>query len=79
MAVVDLGTNLGLSRTMSYPGALAPPPGVVPDLNNPRDVLWTCNFVTQALAIVIVSSFVCTRFYVKIKVLEPTLDDCKSN
>ncbi|KAM0426044.1 hypothetical protein ACHAPT_008675 [Fusarium lateritium] len=54
---------------MSFPGAGPPPQGVVPNLENPKDVLKTCNYVTQALTVVFVSAFVATRFYAKSKVM----------
>lgn len=64
---------------MSFPGAVAPPPGVEPDLSNPEDILKTCNYVTQALTLVFVTVFVATRVYAKSKVLGGvlTMEDCK--
>jgi hypothetical protein len=38
-----------------------PPPGVTADLENPEDVLWTINLVTQSLTLAICSFFVLTR------------------
>lgn len=63
----------------SYPGALKPPANQLADVNNPVDVLRTCNYVTQALTVLFVSIFVGTRFYAKRKILRGslTLDDCK--
>lgn len=54
---------------MSYPGALAPPEGVTPDLEHPEDVLHTINYVTQGLTIVMVTIFVGLRAYAKWTVL----------
>jgi hypothetical protein len=45
---------------MSHP-AMDPPPGVKADLDNPEDVLWTINLVTQSLTLAICSFFVLTR------------------
>lgn len=47
-------------KEMSQP-AMDPPPGVEADLENPEDVLWTINLVTQALTLAICSFFVLTR------------------
>lgn len=49
-----------LSRIMSHP-AMDPPAGVVADLENPKDVIWTINLVTQSLTLSICSFFVFTR------------------
>jgi hypothetical protein len=38
-----------------------PPPGVKADLENPEDVLWSINLVTQSLTLAICSFFVLTR------------------
>ncbi|KAI9898014.1 hypothetical protein N3K66_006374 [Trichothecium roseum] len=50
---------------MSYPGAIPPPEGFVPDLANPQDVLRTCNVVTQVLTMVIVTVCISFRVYAK--------------
>ncbi|KAK2595024.1 hypothetical protein QQS21_007278 [Conoideocrella luteorostrata] len=62
---------------MSYPGAAPPPEGVIPDLNNPEDVLRTVNYVTQGLTILFTTLFVATRVYAKSRILggDVTLDD----
>lgn len=65
-----------------YPGAAPPPPDVTPDLENPEDVLWTINLVTQALTLFAVTVFVGLRFYTKSAVLRATSwspDDCKKD
>lgn len=63
---------------MSFPGAGAPPDGVEPDLEIPEDVLWTCNFVTQGLTILLVTIFALVRLYAKHKLFggKFTWDDC---
>ncbi|KND87241.1 hypothetical protein TOPH_08107 [Tolypocladium ophioglossoides CBS 100239] len=65
------------SRVMGFPGAIPPPPGVVPDLENPDNFLRKLNYITQAMTIVIVSGFVAMRYYSKRTILRgvPTLDD----
>lgn len=62
---------------MSQP-AMAPPAGVVADLENPTDVLRTINFVTQALTLVLCSVFVFIRGAQKFRMARPTVfvDDC---
>uniref|UniRef100_A0A8H7NKK7 Rhodopsin domain-containing protein n=1 Tax=Bionectria ochroleuca TaxID=29856 RepID=A0A8H7NKK7_BIOOC len=55
---------------MSFPGAGAPPDGVEPDLENPEDVLWTSNFVTQGLTIFLVTIFALVRLYAKHKLFD---------
>ncbi|KAF4980174.1 hypothetical protein FZEAL_3752 [Fusarium zealandicum] len=54
---------------MSFPGAAPPPTGVEPNLDHPRDVLKTCNYVTQGFTILSVTVFIATRFYAKSKVM----------
>jgi hypothetical protein len=53
----------------SYPGAAAPPEGATVDLDHPRDVLRTVNYVTQALTLIFVSTFVALKIYSKWKIL----------
>ncbi|KAF4815383.1 hypothetical protein CGCTS75_v013065 [Colletotrichum tropicale] len=49
----------------SQVGAAPPPEGVVPNFENPTDVLHTINLVSQILSIVSVSIFMMIRCYVK--------------
>lgn len=62
---------------MSQP-AIAPPAGVVADLDHPTDVLRTINFVTQALTLVLCSVFVFIRGAQKFRMAKPRVfvDDC---
>lgn len=63
---------------MSFPGAAAPPPGVVADVDNPRDVLRTVTYITQGLTVFFATAFVGTRLYAKTRLLGTvTWDDCK--
>ncbi|KAL8339273.1 hypothetical protein RB601_005858 [Gaeumannomyces tritici] len=56
--------------------ARPPPPGVVPDLEHPEDVLHTVNIVTQILSLFFVSSFTLMRLYAKTVISPPLyLDD----
>ncbi|KAL8302747.1 hypothetical protein RB597_002894 [Gaeumannomyces tritici] len=56
--------------------ARPPPPGVVPDLEHPEDVLHTVNIVTQILSLFFVSSFTLMRLYTKTVISPPLyLDD----
>ncbi|KAJ0142997.1 hypothetical protein CTA2_1339 [Colletotrichum tanaceti] len=53
-------------------GPAAPPPeGVVPDFQNPKDVLHTINLVAQILSIVLVSLFMILRLYAKTFIAPP--------
>lgn len=63
---------------MSQP-AMAPPEGVVADLENPTDVIRTINFVTQALTLTLCSGFVFLRGVQKFRVANPifSVDDCE--
>lgn len=55
-----------------------PPEGVVPNLDNPKDVLHTINLVSQILSIVSVSVFMAIRCWVKYFLTPPfEIDDCK--
>ncbi|KAL5603797.1 hypothetical protein FOVSG1_006547 [Fusarium oxysporum f. sp. vasinfectum] len=53
---------------MPFPGAIPPPDGLVPNFDDPMDALRTCNYVTQALTIVLVTAFVAVRYYAKSRV-----------
>lgn len=66
---------------MSFPGVIPPPPGVEADVDNPKDVLQTINYVTQGLTLFFSSIFVALRFYTKVKVYRGswTIDDCESH
>ncbi|KAL8401207.1 hypothetical protein RB596_008125 [Gaeumannomyces avenae] len=56
--------------------ARPPPPGVVPDLEHPEDVLHTVNIVTQILSLLFVSGFTLMRLYTKTVISPPLyLDD----
>lgn len=60
-------------------GAIPPPPGVTPNFENPEDVLYTINLVSQILSMVIITVFLALRVYVKMRVAPPfLLDDCES-
>jgi hypothetical protein len=65
---------------MSY-AAMAPPEGVVADLQNPTDVIRTINFVTQALTLAFCSAFVLIRAVQKLRVSTSnfSVDGCKSH
>lgn len=65
---------------MSQP-AMAPPKGVVADLENPTDVLRTINFVTQALTLTLCSGFVFIRGVQKFRMATTifSVDDCEWN
>ncbi|KAK8038329.1 hypothetical protein PG994_015096 [Apiospora phragmitis] len=56
-------------------GAIPPPPGVTPNFENPEDILHTINLAAQILSIVIMTSFLALRVYVKVKVAPPFLLD----
>ncbi|KAF9878196.1 integral membrane protein [Colletotrichum karsti] len=60
----------------SQEGAAPPPEGVVPNLDNPTDVLHTINLVSQILSIVSVSIFMIIRCCVKYFITPPfQIDD----
>lgn len=63
---------------MSQP-AMAPPEGVVADLENPTDVIRTINFVTQALTLTLCSGFVAIRGVQKFRMATTifSIDDCE--
>ncbi|KPM41738.1 hypothetical protein AK830_g4853 [Neonectria ditissima] len=46
----------------------SPPPGVVPDFNNPEDVVWTINVVVMAIRDALVTAFFIIRIYAKISI-----------
>ncbi|TEA16270.1 Satratoxin biosynthesis SC1 cluster protein 4 [Colletotrichum sidae] len=59
----------------SQEGAAPPPQGVVPNFENPQDVLHTINLISQILSIVSVSIFMFLRTYVKARVVPPFQPD----
>lgn len=60
-------------------GATPPPPGRIPNFENPEDVLHTINLVSQILAVAITTPIVALRLWVRWKINPPFLiDDCKS-
>ncbi|KAK7428397.1 hypothetical protein QQZ08_005016 [Neonectria magnoliae] len=46
----------------------SPPPGVVPDFDNPEDVAWTINVVMMAVCDALVTAFFIIRIYAKISI-----------
>ncbi|KAK6222621.1 hypothetical protein LQW54_000801 [Pestalotiopsis sp. IQ-011] len=56
-------------NSSSYPGAGAPPAGVIPDVDHPQDLLKSLNYVTQGLTLIFVSAFMGLRIYSKMTVL----------
>lgn len=58
-------------------GATPAPPGIIPDFENPEDVLHTVNLVSQVLAIALVTPVVGFRLWVRWRIVPPFLiDDC---
>ncbi|KAK7961184.1 hypothetical protein PG988_012398 [Apiospora saccharicola] len=58
-------------------GAVPPPPGVTPNLENPEDVIATINMATQISSICLMTPFIALRLYAKAWVAPPfLLDDC---
>ncbi|KUI73190.1 hypothetical protein VM1G_08943 [Cytospora mali] len=53
-------------------GASPAPPGITPNFEHPTDVLRTVNYVTQALSLVVVTGFMCLKYYAKTTVLRGT-------
>ncbi|KAL9567484.1 hypothetical protein ACKAV7_008434 [Fusarium commune] len=49
----------------SYPGAIPPPPGVTPDLNNPQDAGRTLSLAMLIVCDILVTIFFAARAYVK--------------
>jgi hypothetical protein len=63
---------------MSQQGAIPPPPGVVPDFNNPSGGVHFWLKFAQFVCIPIITIFVALRMYAKILMLhEFYLEDCK--
>ncbi|KAK8108426.1 hypothetical protein PG984_014227 [Apiospora sp. TS-2023a] len=59
-------------------GAVPPPPGVTPNLENPEDVIATINMATQISSICLMTPFIALRLYAKAWVAPPfLLDDCR--
>jgi hypothetical protein len=66
-------------NSTSYPGAAAPPAGVIANVDHPQDLLRTINYVTQGLTIVFVSFFMGLGIYSKMTVLRGNFgwEDCE--
>ena len=56
-----------------YPGAFPPPPGVTPDLENPRDAGRLANIVCLAICDVLVTVLFATRMWVKLRITKNVL------
>ena len=62
----------------NFTGALPPPDGVTANLDNPEDVLYTINLVSQILFVAIVTPLVAFRAYSKAVMAPPfILEDCE--
>ena len=46
-------------------GAAAPPDGVIPNFENPQDVLFTVNLVVEIICLALVIPFVSLRIYIR--------------
>jgi hypothetical protein len=61
-------------------GGVDPPPGVVPNFQNPTDIVHTSNIVLQGVGIGLVTPFVAVRVLVKAYHAPPFLfEDCRSS
>lgn len=67
-----------MADTSQIEGSIAPPPGVVPNFDSPKDELKTVFIVTQVLCIVFVTIFMATRVYVRLSILRAFgREDCE--
>ena len=57
----------------TYPGAFPPPPGVTPDLENPRDAGRLANIVCLIICDVLVTVLFATRMWVKLRITKNIL------
>ncbi|EKG14372.1 hypothetical protein MPH_08463 [Macrophomina phaseolina MS6] len=58
-------------------GAVPPPPSVIPNFRNPKDVCWTINIVSQAIAMSSITFFFLIRITAKAFVAPPfDREDC---
>lgn len=57
----------------SYPGAVPPPPGVTPNLENPTDQGHIVNIVGLAICVSFVSIFFFIRVFVKLRITRSIL------
>uniref|UniRef100_A0A0B7KT88 Rhodopsin domain-containing protein n=1 Tax=Bionectria ochroleuca TaxID=29856 RepID=A0A0B7KT88_BIOOC len=57
----------------SYPGAVPPPPGDIPDLGNPQDASRTLGLAVLIGCDILVTIFFTTRAYVKVRVTHEIL------
>lgn len=75
MAVVITAAAM-LSRDInetSYPGAVPPPPGVTPDLENPTDQGHTANMAGLAICVSFGTLFFLIRVFVKLRLTHSIL------
>lgn len=61
--------------TVAAMAALSPPPGILPNLDHPDDVLSTINLLIQVLTVAIVTPFLLARLYAKLVIAPPFLVD----
>lgn len=57
----------------SYPGAFPPPPGVTPNLENPKDAGRVANIVGLVICDVLVTVLFATRVWVKLRITKNIL------
>lgn len=61
-------TTLWAARKVDYPGAVPPPPGVTPNLDDPPDAGRISNIVVVALCLGIATLLFFIRVYVKLMI-----------
>ena len=60
-------------------GAVPPPPGVVPNLQNPADVLRTISLLTNGLVLGLTTLVTLGRFYVRFWITGAVfIEDCEN-
>lgn len=66
-------TSESMKDEASYPGAVPPPPGDIPDLGNPQDASRTLGLAVLIGCDILVTIFFTTRAYVKVRVTHEIL------
>ncbi|KAJ4388800.1 hypothetical protein N0V93_006260 [Gnomoniopsis smithogilvyi] len=64
-----------MSTQQPVQGATPPPPGRVPNFEHPEDVLHTINFVSQVLAVALITPIVGLRLWTRWRITPPFLID----
>ena len=78
MTSISLVVFVDPQQISSQLGAAAPPDGVIPNFEQPQDVLYTVNLVVEIICLTLVIPFVSLRIYIRAHLMKQIgKEDCK--